>query len=169
MKSKLLVKLQTLLGVTAGELIVAAALVFGLVAGVVLKQTVYSKGNEYSSEKAELIYQILDSVAEVQKTAYIGSDVAGEPYPELAMADTVVEKEQTYPTSKKKELPSGKININTASKTELMKLPGIGEKTAIAIIEYRTKTKFLKTEDIMNIKGIGIKKYEKMLPFITVK
>ena len=47
------------------------------------------------------------------------------------------------------------VNINTATQKELMTLNGIGEAKAKAIIEYRTKNRFKKKEDIMNVKGIG--------------
>lgn len=57
----------------------------------------------------------------------------------------------------------GIININTATKSELIDLPGIGEKTAEKIISYREKNrKFKKSSDIMNVSGIGMKKYDKL-------
>lgn len=61
------------------------------------------------------------------------------------------------------------VNINTASKEELMTLKGIGETTAEAIIEYRKKNKFTKIEDIKNVKGIGDKKFESIKEDIEVK
>ena len=65
---------------------------------------------------------------------------------------------------------NGKININTASISELISLSGIGEGTAIKIIEYRTtKGKFNSIEDIKNVSGIGDAKYESIKDYITVK
>lgn len=63
---------------------------------------------------------------------------------------------------------SGLININTASAEELTALPGIGEKTAQAIIEYRSIAPFYSIEEIKEVKGIGDKKYEKIKDMITV-
>lgn len=66
------------------------------------------------------------------------------------------------------EQASGLININTADAAELMKLKGVGEKTAEKIIEYRVQTPFEKPEDIMNVKGIGEKKFEDIKDHICV-
>ncbi|MDO5116499.1 MAG: helix-hairpin-helix domain-containing protein [Synergistaceae bacterium] len=62
-----------------------------------------------------------------------------------------------------------RININTAPQSELEKLKGVGPKTAQAIIEYRTKNgAFARIEDIMNVKGIGAKRFESMKDSISV-
>lgn len=64
---------------------------------------------------------------------------------------------------------SNKININTAGKEELMKIPGIGEAKATAIIDYRTEHgNYTKIEDIMNISGIKSGVYNKIKDQITV-
>ena len=61
------------------------------------------------------------------------------------------------------------ININTASIEELDKLPGIGETTAIRIIDYRTSNgPFATIEDIVNVSGIGTATYEEIKDLITV-
>lgn len=63
----------------------------------------------------------------------------------------------------------GLINLNTASKEELMTLPGIGESKADMIIAYREeKGSFQNIEDIMNISGIKEKAFSKVKDKITV-
>lgn len=60
-------------------------------------------------------------------------------------------------------------NINTATKEELCMLPGIGENMAESIIKYREENgNFSSVEEIMNVGGIGAKKFEKMRSYITV-
>ena len=63
----------------------------------------------------------------------------------------------------------GKININTATKKELVTLKHVGDKLADRIIEYREAHPFQNTEDIMQVKGIGQKVYEANKDVITVK
>ncbi|MFW5451543.1 MAG: ComEA family DNA-binding protein, partial [Methylophagaceae bacterium] len=60
-------------------------------------------------------------------------------------------------------------NINTASKTELQTLKGIGDATAEAIIQYREQNgSFTTIEELINVKGIGSKKVEKLTDQIAV-
>ncbi len=62
-----------------------------------------------------------------------------------------------------------KININTASLTELQELPRIGEKVAQRIIDFRkTNGKFKKIEEIMKVQGIGEKVFKQIKDRITV-
>ena len=63
----------------------------------------------------------------------------------------------------------GRININQASKEELMTLTGIGEAKAQMILQYRTENgSFQKPEDIMNISGIKEGVYRQIKDKITV-
>ena len=61
------------------------------------------------------------------------------------------------------------VNINTATKDELVTLSGIGDAKAQEIIEYRkTNGYFTSIEDILNVKGIGDAIFAKIKDFIAV-
>ena len=63
----------------------------------------------------------------------------------------------------------GRIDINTASKEQLMELPGIGESKALQILSYREEHgEFSSTEDIMNVPGIKEAMYSKIKDYIRV-
>ena len=63
----------------------------------------------------------------------------------------------------------GRININTASKSELKDLPGIGDVLAGRIIDYRNQYgAFSSIDGIMRVSGIGEKRYEAIRDKITV-
>lgn len=79
--------------------------------------------------------------------------------------DTISNYKEEETTSKKQD---NLVNINTASLEELMKINGIGETKAKAIIEYRKKNKFKRIEDILNVNGIGQALYEKIKDSIRV-
>jgi competence protein ComEA len=68
------------------------------------------------------------------------------------------------------EVPeSNKININSATASDLEKLPGIGVKTAQKIIEYRSsKGGFTTLEELLEIPGIGPAKFEKIKPYLEL-
>lgn len=62
------------------------------------------------------------------------------------------------------------VNINSASESDLIKLPGIGKKTASEIINYRNKNgKFENINDLLKVKGIGKSKFDKIKSRIIVK
>jgi comEA protein len=63
-----------------------------------------------------------------------------------------------------------RVNLNTANLEQLAELPGIGNSIAERIIKYRTETGLFKaTDDLLSVKGIGKKKYEKLSGLITVQ
>lgn len=73
----------------------------------------------------------------------------------------------TIPSILDSEEKVSKININTADLALLMTLNGIGEVKAQAIIDYReTHGPFKTIEEIMKVKGIGLKTFEKIKDYI---
>jgi comEA protein len=65
---------------------------------------------------------------------------------------------------------SARVNINTASKKELMELPGIGEVIAERIMLYRQdEGRFKDIADLTKVRGISQRKLEQLKPFITVE
>lgn len=63
----------------------------------------------------------------------------------------------------------GPVNLNTATVEELDELPGVGEATALAIVEDRERNgPFSSPEDLMRVSGIGEKKFEKLEGLVCV-
>ncbi len=63
-----------------------------------------------------------------------------------------------------------KINQNQASPKDLEALPEVGPKLAEKIVQNRQKEgKFHKIEDLMRVKGVKDKKFEKIKPFVEIK
>jgi competence protein ComEA len=61
------------------------------------------------------------------------------------------------------------LNLNTATKDELIALSGIGPAKAQAILDYRTQHGgFKSVEELKDVKGIGAKRFEKLKPELTV-
>ncbi len=61
------------------------------------------------------------------------------------------------------------INLNTATKDELVALPGIGPAKAQAILDHRSAHgPFKSVEELKDVKGIGAKRFEKLKGEFTV-
>ncbi len=87
---------------------------------------------------------------------------------EVSSSEEIVSKEE----NNTENIPSKEtslVNINTASKTELMTLTGIGESKALDIINYREKNGLFKSiEEIKNVNGIKDATFKKIKDYITV-
>jgi competence protein ComEA len=65
--------------------------------------------------------------------------------------------------------PKEPIDINRATEVQLTELPGIGETMAKRIVEFRDQHgPFQRAEDLMKVKGIGEKSFQKMKPYVKV-
>lgn len=68
-----------------------------------------------------------------------------------------------------KPVPTAKVNINTATAQQFATLPGIGQKLAARIVEYRQHSgPFRTTQELINVKGVGEKNFQKIQPHILV-
>lgn len=76
---------------------------------------------------------------------------------------------QTHPTESSGPLYDGKMDINTATVQQLQLLPGVGESIAKRIVDYRTEHgRFTVIEELMNVTGIGEKKFEGLRDYIKI-
>jgi len=68
------------------------------------------------------------------------------------------------------ESANKKINLNQATSEELEVIPGLGPILSQKIIEYRkAKGSFRKLEDLMQVSGIGPKKFEQIKDYLTLE
>ena len=86
--------------------------------------------------------------------------------------DSVVRKESVasiFVNKKTKDLSPHSIPINKADEDALVKLPGVGKVTAQRILLYRTKRGgFRDLREVMNIQGIGEKKFKEMAEYLRL-
>ena len=76
---------------------------------------------------------------------------------------------KSAPAAKASAATVSVVNLNSATASQIATLPGVGEKAALRIIEYREKNGgFKKIEELMNVKGIGEKSFLKLKPLVTV-
>ena len=158
-------------GFTKQDLIIIAFLLTALIAGVIIKLSGWNAVTTYDYSSADKNFiQHTDSAF----TKLDNKPLTKEQEEKLSsikkFSDSLY-SEKDISTADKSELLAGKkININNALTGDLTSLPGIGEIMAERIIEYRDKIKgFKKTEDIMNVKGIGEKKFGKIKEYITIE
>ena len=115
---------------------------------------------EEKTVTAESSEAVADGDAEIVETS------AAAAAPETAAAAVIAEESSTAAEA---STADARINLNTASLEELDSLPGIGPATAKLILEYRQQYGgFAAPEEIMNVKRIGEKTYEKLKDRIRV-
>lgn len=68
------------------------------------------------------------------------------------------------------QVQSAKLDLNSATLAELTALPGIGERKAQAIIDYREEMgRFVEVEQLTEVKGIGEKLLARLATQLTVR
>ena len=112
------------------------------------------------------------------QAAYDAGEAAVVSVAKPATKTTAPAAKSAEPSSSRTRRSSGKlttpgqgfVNINTADAQTLQKLPNIGPAMAERILAFRKEIgKFQAPEDLLQVSGIGEKKFAKMKPFVRVK
>ena len=127
----------------------------------------------YELEEGSRVYEAIEAAGGALEGADIDSVNQAELLTDGQQIKIYSREEMSQGTSLYNEsgtaASSGKVNINTADKTLLMTLPGIGESRAGDIIKYRDEHGlFSSIEDIKNISGIKDKMFEKIKDYIEI-
>ena len=161
-------KLSRKIGFTSTEIKVGVFIISTLVIGFAYKHFFLDQGKNRSK-----------TVDLTESSAVFGdeynfetkSDSIKRPNKKVDYKQEVLDfnKENFYKIKDKAVLKEKSINLNTAELSELVKLSGIGEKIAQKIIDYRNDIKkFDNIEEILNVKGIGNAKFQKIKKYIFV-
>ncbi len=115
----------------------------------------------------DAVYHALLGAALALGIVVVGLTAASSP--QFHFPSAVLEAYELAGTSSSEAAAAQRIDINTASAAELEALPGIGPKLAREIVAYRKEHgRFRARRDLMQVKGIGEKTYEKLEDFIRV-
>lgn len=159
-------KISKKLNLTPTELKLSAFLIIALAAGLLIKLV---SGINEKTELSFYNYAESDSI-------FFSAEENDTNNSEL-LNKNVDYKQEVFDFNKRsfnnvytKQLPAEKsINLNKATKQELMNLPGIGEKTAENIINLRDQLiRFRKLEDLLRVKGIGSNKLDNIKKYLYI-
>jgi competence protein ComEA len=73
------------------------------------------------------------------------------------------------PTAHGPATPEDPVVLNDATAEDLQRLPGIGQKRALAILDLRTRLgRFHQIEDLLEVRGIGLKTLRRLRPLVRL-
>ncbi|PKL84837.1 MAG: hypothetical protein CVV22_11165 [Ignavibacteriae bacterium HGW-Ignavibacteriae-1] len=169
-------KIKSLTMMTGAELTAVFILLSGIAVGLIFNAA--SDNSRHKTNNIDSLQkQLISSATEQFRDSAVGIEVKEMTIVNEIAPDSDLRaeaQEETLAKSDDTPVPTPKaiakvIDINKASRVQLMRLPGVGEKTAEKIIAHRKSNPFSKPEDIMDVRGIGAKKFEKMKDMIEVR
>ena len=155
------------LGFTRNDLILIAFLLLTFTAGLLIKFTGWTNEKEYDYSARDKNFE------QYLKSSFSNLELSSSKQERLKLLKNINDslmKESDSPGNMTSDQVQGKkIDINTAYSADLELLPGIGKVTAERIIDYREQNGgFSRIEDLMEIKGIGRKKFDRIKDYITI-
>jgi competence ComEA-like helix-hairpin-helix protein len=109
------------------------------------------RGNDTESAQA---VALLSQAGSAERE--VGEEDAGAAMPVSARAGSVLRRPVTFP-----------LDLNSAPVEDLTELPGVGEKLAQRLVEYRrSHGGFQSVEDLRKVQGIGEKRMERLRPLV---
>jgi competence protein ComEA len=184
-----LYRIQARAGLSGPEgtaaLLVVLALTLGFVSAEVHSNAAPVAPDFYAAADAAFARPVLDSTSAPTAPVALVSTLPTEALPLEEWADTLAagddaaepspaalaaaEVEAGASSRRTGKPPPRRLNINTASETDLQCLPRIGPALAARIVEYRrVHGRFRSAEEINEVKGIGDRTMEKLAPWIYV-
>ncbi|MBI2794183.1 MAG: helix-hairpin-helix domain-containing protein [Ignavibacteria bacterium] len=158
---RIIISIQRISGLASSEaiviLLITALLVTGWVGRALIPQT-----SAHQEATVQRIMALLDSIERAVEKQPLAPAQSAHSAPEGGF--------ERYPNvrSTRKNLNTAvMVNINTAGKSQLTQLPGIGPAIAERIIESRNDAPFHSVDDLLRVKGIGPAKLERIRRFVT--
>jgi comEA protein len=149
--------LQQLFGFTRNELKVILFLAVTFLAGLAFRWF-----DPFQNEVESFDYSTQDSLFLARSQQFMS-------LPTQEDSTEGKERKRRRKSEPKKDLQPQSIDLNSATKDELMLLPGIGEAYAERIVIHREDHgPFRSVEDLEQVKGIGKKIIARLRPFVRV-
>jgi len=162
----MLTKISRKIGFTLTEIKVILFLIIVFVLGLILE---YFLADDHRARILSADYSLQDSLFLSSENADITNSKLSDKVVD-SKSEVLDFNNSDFQENKSPEhITEKSINLNTAEVSELISLPGIGEKTALAIIDYRINIgKFRNLNDLLNVKGIGNSKLNKIKKYIYI-
>jgi competence protein ComEA len=140
--------------------------------------TLHGSGQEISTERSPSRAGAIDGLWLAPTEPVASGSASPTPTPTLASASTpqtVASASAGDGGARRDERPppgvtaDGRVILNTASASELTRLPGVGQKRAEAIVKLRERLgRFRRATDLLRVRGIGVRSLKKMLPHLVL-